>query len=407
MLRAYSWAVLFAAISILPLQPALAEEAVSTGTTPVAPAPVVPPAVVPANVVTRTPAADPFADFDYSIYNGLYATVTAMQSFKKPEIKGERKFKLRNIDGFKKDVEVRALMQSQPAPLVVIFLGLATKSKDPLARLWQAQLWEAGNSVLVFDSVFRKSFNECSNHGVAGNVDAEARIAAKVIHEFIHHPEVEGKTTKLGLLGASYGGVLALNYARLAKDNVIRLPPDRVLVLSAILLDKYYDEDCRKCSFFDLLEMSGHKPVADGKKIPFSESQMRAGIGYVFHDDLDDAIGSSKNQYKYELPKQDGKQKQCFSRFIEQVVFPYWKDHAGVRSIEELWEFGNVEKLLNACGDNVHCIITNDDPLNDPTLLKFVQRDVPSSKLTVLPRGGHLGFLGTRWAKDRVQKMFE
>jgi hypothetical protein len=357
MLRAYSWSVLFAAIAILPLHPALAEEPVTADadapTAPVAPSkPVTPPAppVVPANIVTKTPATGQFADFDYTIDNGLYATVTAMQAFKKPDIKGERKFKLKNIDGFKKDIEVRALLQDKPAPLVVIFLGLATKSKDPLARLWQAQLWEAGNSVLVFDSVFRKSFNECSCHGVAGNVDAEARIAAKVIHEFIHHPEVEGKTTKLGLLGASYGGILALNYARLAKENVIRLQPDRVLVFSppinmrtsAIRLDKFYDEDCRKCSFFDLLEMSGHKPVAEGKKIPFSDSQMRAGIGYVFHDDLDDAIGSSRDLYKYELPKKDGKNVRCFSRFIEEVVFPYWKDHSGVRTIEELWEFGKV-----------------------------------------------------------------
>src|SRR5687768_7422852 len=58
--------------------------------------------------------------FDYEIEDGLYATITCMQSFKKPEIKNEKKFRLKNIDGFKKEVEVRALLQDKPAPLVVI-----------------------------------------------------------------------------------------------------------------------------------------------------------------------------------------------------------------------------------------------------------------------------------------------
>ncbi|HYF49301.1 MAG TPA: hypothetical protein VEJ63_07845 [Planctomycetota bacterium] len=368
-------------------------------------------ATVPANIVKTE-----FPDFDYTINDGLYATVTALQAFKKPDIKNEKKFKLKNIEGFRKDIEVRALMQDQPAPLVVIFLGLASKSKDPMARLWQAQLFEAGNSVMVFDSVFRPSFNERSCHGVCGNVDAEARVAAKVVNAFIHHSDVEGKTTKLYLLGASYGGILALNYARLAKQGVIKYGPEKVLVFSppismrtsAVILDKFYDEDTRKASLFDLLEMSGHKPVEQGKKIPFEPWQMRAGIGYVFHGDLDDAISVSKDVYKYELPKSDdGKKRRCFTRFIEQVVFPYWKENKGVNTVEELWEHGNLEKLLKACGDNVHAIITADDPLNDATLLSLVKRDVPPAKLTVLPRGGHLGFLGTKWARERLIKFFE
>ncbi len=379
--------------------------------------PTVAPTLASVDGQPAAPKAEEPARFDYSIENGLYATITAMESFKKPDIKNERKFKLRDIEGFRKEVEVRALLQDGPAPLVIIFLGLATKSKDPLARLWQAQLYEAGNSVMCFDSVFRASFNQRSCHGVAGNIEAEAIVAAKVIGAFLEHPEVRDKTTKIGLVGASYGGMLALNFAKLAKEGRIRIQPERVLVFSppismktsAVLLDKYYDEDRQKAGIFDLLEMSGHKPVAPGKKIPFSESQMRAGIGYVFHDDLDDAVKCSKDVYKFELPKKDGddKNKRCFTRFIEEVVFPYWKDRSGVKSLDDLWECGNLAKLLNACDSNVHAIIAVDDPLNDPVLLKYVKRDVPAEKLTVLPRGGHLGFIGCTWARERVLKLFE
>jgi predicted alpha/beta-fold hydrolase len=361
--------------------------------------------------------------FDYDIEDGLYATITCMQSFKKPEIKNEKKFRLKKIDGFKKDVEVRAILQDNPAPLVIILLGLTSKSKDPLARLWQNQLAEAGNHVLVFDSIFRPSFNECSSHGVAGNLEVEAQVAAKVITAFMNHPDVQGKITKIGLLGASYGGMLALNFSRLSKEGRIAMIPDKVLVFSppvsmhsaAVLLDKYHDQDCQKQSIFDLLEMSGHKPVERGKKIPFSATQMRGGIGYVFHSDLEAVIECSKDLYDYKLPKlskderlkDEPKDSRAFTRFIEQVVYPYWQKRGGVKTLEDLWAFGELERLLNACPANVHCVVAEDDPLNDPTLLKYLKRDVPAEKLTVLPYGGHLGYVGCNWTKQKVLRMFE
>jgi predicted alpha/beta-fold hydrolase len=106
---------------------------------------------------TVTPVLDkaiPSVAFDYSCDNGLYATLCAMTSFKVPSLKAEQKIKV-TVFGFKKDLEVRAMVQDHPAPLVVIFLGLASKSKDPLARLWESQLYDAGCHVMTFDSIFR------------------------------------------------------------------------------------------------------------------------------------------------------------------------------------------------------------------------------------------------------------
>ena len=370
-----------------------------------------------------TPVLDlaiPTVPFDYSCDNGLYATLTAMTSFKVPSLKAEQKLKV-SVFGFKKDLEVRAMVQDGPAPLVVIFLGLASKSKDPLARLWEAQLYEAGYHVMTFDSIFRSSFNKISNHGVAGNLEMEAITAANVIAAFKQHPAIEGKITKLGLVGASYGGILALNFARLAKNKKITIVPDRVLTFSApvsmhvasTMLDKFYDEDRAHFGILDLWKMKGHEPVDASKPIPFSASLMRAGIGYVFHDDLIDAVNTSKDVYHFELPDmpKDGnggdKHRFAFTRFIEQVVFPYWQAQKRVGSLEDLWSFGDLGKLIAATDDNVHVVMTADDPLNDPVLLKYVQRDAPPGRLTVLPRGGHLGYLGTRWAHERLLALFK
>jgi len=370
-------------------------------------------------VAPSTPVSSP-AEFDYLIGDGLYATITAMQSFKKPELKDEKKLILPHVDGFKKEMPVRALLQPEPAPLAVIFLGLTSKSKDPLARLWQAQLFEAGCHVLVFDSMFRSSFNEKSCHGVAGNVEMEAWLAANIIRAFLDHPDVKGKVTKLGLLGASYGGILALNFAKLAKEGRVKVVPDRVLVfsppvsmqISAMILDKFYDEDRRQHGLLQLFRLKGAEPNAT-KPIPFTASLMRAGIGYVFRDDLADAVSCSKNMYNYEMPDppkddtKNDKNKRQFVRFIEEVVYPYWNEKKRVNTLDDLWGFGDLYKLLQASGDNVHCVMTMDDPLNDPVLFKYVQRDIPSAKLTVLPRGGHLGYVGCNWARQRVVQLFK
>ena len=377
-------------------------------------------APVTASVAVPVGAESELAGFDYTIEDGLYATVTSMTCFKKPDVKDEKKIKLRDVLGFKKDMEVRAVLQDGPAPLAVIFLGLASKSKDPLARLWQPQLPEAGAHVLVFDSVFRPSFNQRSCHGVAGNVEMEAYLASNIIEAFLRHPDVHGKVTKVGLVGASYGGILALNFAKLAKAGKISLTPDRVLVfsppvsmrVSATLLDKFYDEDRAKHGIVDLLKLKLHEP-GPNKPNPFSPSLLRAGIGYVFRGDLEDAITCSKDLYDYKLPdapkdgKGNEKDRRAFTRFIEQVVFPYWSKHGGVGSVEDLWEYGDLCKLALACSDNIHIVLTADDPLNDPTLVKYIRRELPGSKLTMLPRGGHLGFVGCRWSKDRIQQLFK
>jgi predicted alpha/beta-fold hydrolase len=396
-----------------------AKEAAPAPATPAPPAEVTAPAT-PAPAVVPAIAAPQEIPFDYTIENGLYATITAMTCFKVPEIKEEKLYKLAVL-GFKKDLEVRAMMHDQPAPLVVILLGLASKSKDPLARLWEKQLYDAGFNVMTFDSIFRPSFNRRSAHGVAGNLQMESYVCGNVLAAFREHEEIKGKCTKLYLLGASYGAVLSLNYDKLAKEGSIKWAPDRVLALSppvsmkasAALLDKMYDEDRPKFGILALWHMKDHEPVGPGKPIPFSDSQMRAGIGYIFHRDLEDAVTCSKEIYRYDLseaPTTEGgtdKNRYAFTRFIEGVVFPYWKEKSRVGSIDDLWGFGELDKLIAGCPNNVRVITTADDPLNDKVLLKYMQRDIPSSKLTVLPRGGHLGFLGTNWAKQTILGYFK
>jgi predicted alpha/beta-fold hydrolase len=372
------------------------------------------------------PAASAPEGFDYQVTDGLYATITSMESFEKPKLSSEKTFKLKGVPGFKQDLPVRALLQDKPAPLAVILLGLGTRSKDPLARLWQQQAFDAGCHVLAFDSVFRRSFNERSRHGVPGNLEAEARAAAEVIDAFTKHPEVQGKVTKVGLLGASYGGMLALNLAKLSRDGRVPVKFDRVKVFSppvtmrtaARLLDRYFDEDRSRFALLELGKLKGHKPLAAGQPAPFEPALMRAGIAYVFREDLEEAIACASEVYDRRMEPLDAGVGdrgawtdplggRVFSRYYGELVFPYWREKGELKSIDELNAMGDLRTLLPTLPDGVHVILAVDDPLNDAKELNSLRQDAKTGPLIFLPRGGHLGYVGSGWSKGQVQSLFK
>ncbi|MBI3829409.1 MAG: alpha/beta fold hydrolase [Planctomycetes bacterium] len=364
--------------------------------------------------------------FDYPVADGLYATITSMESFEKPKLTGEKTFKLKGVPGFKQDLPVRALLQDKPAPLAVILLGLGTRSKDPLARLWQQQAFDAGCHVLAFDSVFRRSFNERSQHGVPGNLEAEARAAAEVIDAFTRHPEVQGKVTRVGLLGASYGGMLALNIAKFSRDGRIPVKIERVKVFSPPvsmrtatgLLDRYFDEDRSRFALLELGKLKGHKPVPAGQPAPFDPALMRAGIAYVFREDLEEAIACASEVYERKLEPlgaevgdrgkwTDPLGGRVFSRYYEEIVFPYWREKGHLKSLDELNAKGDLRALLPSLPEGVQIVLAADDPLNDPKELNSLKQDARAGPVILLPRGGHLGYVGSAWAKSQVQSLFK
>src|SRR5258707_11629095 len=101
------------------------------------------PPLITTMAVGLAAANEPAFDFKYS--DGLYATITLSKRIGKPDLAGEI-VKLPPIPGFRREMTVRALWQSdgaggiQRAPLVVSLLGVAGRDKDNLARHWQSLL---------------------------------------------------------------------------------------------------------------------------------------------------------------------------------------------------------------------------------------------------------------------------
>lgn len=368
----------------------------------------------------QTPAGE-VPGFVFDIEDGLYATITA-DAFEEPKIKGEVNVKLKP-EGFAKDIEVRVLWQSERRPLVVLIPGMVDWSTAKETQLWKSYLHVAGFHVLTFDSPFLASFNDRSRHGVIGNLSVEAWLVAHLIHAFLEQPQARERVTETALVGLSYGGTVALNIARQAAEKRIAFRPKRVLAFSppvkmetsACLLDTFYAEHRWDYKLVDLArDLADHKPVPKGEPVPFTAAEMRAGMAVLFRFGLKGAVLYGDYRYKLGLlPKEpteyrrDVAETWTFRRFVQEMALPYWSKRAAIRTAEEFWAPGDLLGLLKGGPDSVHVVLSADDPLNDPDELKALCDGVEGGRLTVLPRGGHLGYGRTEWAKARVARLFE
>ena len=240
--------------------------------------------------------------------NGLVATIN-YKEFKEPKVEGAIKIKLPAAStGFKGEMEVCALWQPGKAPLAIPLLGIYEEHDDKLVRAWQAYLFEAGCHVVTFDSPFRNDFNSRSVHGVVGNLEEDAKVAARLIEALLDYRDAPGapplreNVTCLRLLGTSYGGFLALHMVR--QERAKLGPIDRVLILSAPVkmstalhtIDQFHEVDRARFQTSLIKLMGGYTP---DKPDPSERelSLMRAGIGYDFYDTLDSILKHNEETY--------------------------------------------------------------------------------------------------------------
>jgi hypothetical protein len=294
------------------------------------------------------------------------------------------------------------------------------------ALLWKDYLYRAGFHVLSFDSPFLPAFSERSRHGVAGNVAEEARLVANLIEAFLKCPQAQGRVTRTGLVGISYSAIIALNIAKLAAEGKCAFKPDRVLAFSppvkmqtaAHILDRFHAEDRWKYTLAELADdLLGHKPVPKGQPVPFPAAEMRAGIAAVFRLDLKDVVEADDRLFKLRILPEAGQYDDeyrrdvagtyNFTRFVEQMSYPYWARKGKVASPAELWAEGDLARILKGCPNTVHVVIAADDPLDDPAEVEALKRSVNPALLTILPRGGHMGYENTPWARARVAHLFD
>ena len=365
---------------------------------------------------------DELPAYGFHYNNGLYATLVGYFGLKDIELRNQQTLKL-NVPSFRKKVLVKAIIQSEPAPLVVVLLGLDGKADGRLGKLWPSWFSEAGYHVLSFDSTFSPSFIDMSGHGVTGNLNAESERISEIIGTFLDLDELKGKVSKIGIVGMSYGGLETLVLAEMAKDGKLKFKLDAAQAYSppiaiektGMMIDRWHDEDRWHYTLADLsTRLSGHKPVSADEPVPFSDSLMRAAISAVFRLGLADVVVQNDKEFKLnalpsgdmddEYVKRDYAETWGYYRFMTEMCFPYWKKKLNLKNFQELFEPVALPALLQKQPSYSETVIAADDPFDTP-------EDIAALKsgpgLTILVRGGHLGFVADPWTKAKLLTLFK
>lgn len=387
------------------------------------------PAKPPAERQQPTPS-NQLGLYDHPYKDGLYSTILGQIAVGAPPPEDEKKLKLK-IDGFKKEVEVRAVLQEQPAPLVVVLIGGDGQDNSPMGQLWPYLLdRHAKWNVMYMDSTFRPTFANITRVGVTGNMISEAELMAKVIAEFLKNDEVKkrAKITKVGLLGYSMGGSQAMIMAHMAAEGklpfelngALAFSPPVKLRATAEILDDWYKTDRWKQTVVQMaLDLGRHEPVEPEAKTPYEDWQMRGVIGYLIREQFTEIVDKNDSIYRLKQIPDEASEPGVnrvsharawgFQRYMELMCYPYWQKKGSFKSIDELWDAGNMVNVMQKLPDYAFAIEAEDDPLNRSEDLKELASKVDKKHLVVIPRGGHYGyfFKGLPWCYQHVVGMFE
>ncbi len=378
------------------------------------------PAPVPA---AATPAALPPYEFPWN--NGLYASAAGYLSIKKVCLDCQRTYFV-DVPGFCQRMPVKAVIQDNSAPLVVMLLGIEGRPDEDFYKLWQSWYAEAGYHVLTFDSTFIQEFNQRSQHGVTGNLWAETALAKEVIAAFIAQTCVKDRISKIGIVGMSYGAVEALMLGTLAAKKELPFevsalqafsPPVNMLS-SAKIIDGWHAETYGKYTLVELQKLRKHVPCRDCPDSPIDECMLKSAAATSFRLPLPALIAYNDQNYcLHILPRggefddayvrQDHAARWTFVKFAFGMSYPYWQRKLNLSSLEELIRAGDLAALQAKQPAYSEIIMADDDPLNSPAEFQAFKAQAAGKRVTFLPRGGHLGYVSEGWTRAKLLTLFD
>jgi len=364
--------------------------------------------------------------YTFPYHDPLYGTLAGYLSISKISVPGDRVMKL-HPNGFASSVPVHAVIQDGRAPLAIVLLGIGGRADADFSRLWPSWFAEAGYHVLFFDSTFRAPYMNMAPKGPSGNLWAEADTVRDIIDAFLNHPDVQGKVDGIGITGMSYGGVQALILGQMAQEGKLPFTVNAIqaysppvnLARTAQIFDRWYKENRWCYTLVELATKVGkHKPESDDAYgAPFSPSMMRAAISLSFREELADVVIRSDEKFKMNrLPKGDlfndtfikkeNAEAWNFNKYIYDLALPYWQQQIGQNAVGKLVFDTELCELLKTQPAYSETIVALDDPFNAPEDLDDLKHCAEGKRVTFLPTGGHLGYVGDEWTRTHLMTMF-
>lgn len=370
-------------------------------------------------------AAEPLPPYDYPFTNGMYASAAGYLSTKHVCLPCQKTVLL-DVPGICDKFPVSAVIQESSAPLVVILLGIDGHPDEDFSRLWASWYAEAGYHVLSFESTFTQDFNARSHRGVIGNMWLESELAAKIVAAFVSQSCDNGRVSKIGVVGMSYGGIEALMLGTFAADK--KLPfevaaiqaysPPISLQHSAAIVDGWYAETYGKYTLVELLALRKHVPNRDCPDSPICESMLKAAGAANFRLPLPALIAYSDKAYCLnQLPKgdefddayvrADHAARWTFMKFAYGMSYPYWMRTLNAPNLDLLVNAANLNALLARQPSGSEIILAEDDPLDSAADMQSFKAQSAGKPVTLLPHGGHLGYINEPWTRAKLLTLFK
>jgi predicted alpha/beta-fold hydrolase len=360
---------------------------------------------------------------------GLWETITG--GLRKSDRSKVKELKLQ-LAGTKDGLTVTYYAQSKLRPLVVILNGTMSKAQNLYADELERIFIRAGYHVMTFDSFFSKRFLLQTQLAAPGNLKAEAELSGKIIAAFLKQSDLREKVTDIAVVGMSYGGGVALQMALLDKAHELPFTLARIQAYSVPtsfktamhLLDEYEAQPYSYDTILPIVMKAYHSNEA----LPddTTPEMLEKCIGRSFRLDLPETVEAVDRLYINRIKKartyvlntnylgdpnaenmdrEAEAQSVSFKELFEYWLMPYWQATSSI-SGSDLMDFGELSKIVPQLDDKVQIIIARNDPLNAPGSVDALEKIQTRAKLTVLPSGGHLGFLYTDAASDIALRIF-
>jgi predicted alpha/beta-fold hydrolase len=141
---------------------------------------------------------------------------------------------------------------------------------------------------------------------------------------------------------------------------------------------------------------------------------MRAAIGFVFRDGLTKVVERNDRFYKLKvLPSEESGENRNsyaeatgFERYLEKFTFPFWQKKGTVKSVDDLWDMTDLTKILPKLPEYAEAVVAANDPFNTAEDLQEAKAADINHRMTVLPNGGHLGFIASDWILVKSLRIF-
>ncbi len=369
--------------------------------------------------------SEPLPPYSFPWNDGLFASAAGYVGVKNVCFPCQKSVLL-DVCGICGKYQVKAAIQDGPAPLVVLLLGIGGRAEGDFAKLWPSWYYERGYHVLTFDSTFVQDFNARTHLGVSGNVWAETEYVKNIIDSFLHHGCISGHVTKIGVVGMSYGGVQALILGTLAADKKLPFeiaaiqaysPPIR-LEQSARIIDGWYAESYGKYTLVELLALQKINPDPSNPDSPIPDGKLKAAVSASFRYTLPSLVAYSDVEYHLNrLPKgdeftdryvrEDYASKWGFIKFGYGMSYPYWQNKLGLPSLEPLIHAADLPTLIEKQPATSEIVLAQDDPLNSASDMASFKAFAAGKRVTILPNGGHLGFVNVPWTRAKLMTLFD